>query len=363
MIIILGDTKMREKINSQNKVQIGIAYLSILLLAVNLFFSTTNLQIINTDTMRYVAIGILLLNFFVVRKVKISIYDIIIVPLCIIYYFIFSQSVALNVLVLYLISFYLRKDDIEHVKTNLLKILVAVNILWGILLLTHILPDQVSTAFGRIRHYLGFKNINQSSLLYFPLLLLLYDRYKDRVVIKVFICMSSIGLFYLTNTRSAFYAFVFFIFITWLFKRTDKVRGIVSRLFLVLISVFTGAFLLAGKIIQIFPVIDQLLTYRASIIARGMDTFTYWNYIVGLNEQLLDNSFVMFFSAFGLMGFIFLLFILRRALVICEFSEWRFIVTALVYGFFESTLFIPEAILAIYFFILLQKSLFNSEVV
>ncbi|PQD28457.1 hypothetical protein CUM63_13155, partial [Enterococcus faecium] len=221
----------------------------------------------------------------------------------------------------------------NHIKKTFLKILITVNILWLILLIAQILPNNISTDFGRTRYYLGFKNINQSSLFYFPFLLLTYDKYKDKIIIKLGICLLSIFFFYLTDTRSAFYAFICFILITWLFKRFDNIREFISQLFIFLITVITGFFLFAGKVIQVFPFINQLLTNRMSIIAQGMSSFTIKNYIIGMNEQLLDNSYIMLFSTFGLVGFLFWLLMLRKVLINSEFSEWRFIITILVYGF------------------------------
>ncbi|HFX3741896.1 TPA: hypothetical protein ACIEC0_000530 [Enterococcus faecium] len=352
---------MEENINRNKKLQISIVYFCIFILTLNLFFSTTGIQLFNTDIVRFVVIVILVLAFFTVDLIKVSIFDIIIVPICITYYYVFSQSVALNILVLYLISFYLKNDRLNHIKKTFLKILITVNILWLILLIAQILPNNISTDFGRTRYYLGFKNINQSSLFYFPFLLLTYDKYKDKIIIKLGICLLSIFFFYLTDTRSAFYAFICFILITWLFKRFDNIREFISQLFIFLITVITGFFLFAGKVIQVFPFINQLLTNRMSIIAQGMSSFTIKNYIIGMNEQLLDNSYIMLFSTFGLVGFLFWLLMLRKVLINSEFSEWRFIITILVYGFFESTLFIPESIVAIFFFIILQKQIREVE--
>ena len=345
------------KINFK-QIQIGITYICVFMLSLNLLLSATGIQDNRSELVRFVIVGVLIINFFTYRFIKISRYDVIILIVCLIYYLIFNQSVALNILVLYVIAFYLKNDTYKNIKHKFLVILFFCIVLWCLLLVFGIITDSVSVAYGRTRHYLGFNNINQSSLLTLPFLILLYDRMKDRKIFRCLVLGLAMLLFYLTDTRASFYVMLMYVVMSAIpnSEKLKKWKRVISIGVLILIPLLTIFFLFSNRVLSVFPFIDELLTMRLSIIVEKSSNLTLFNYVFGMRELLLDNSYVMFFTTFGVVGYVWWLGWIKNSLFLIRDFEWKYMVVVLIYGFFESTLLIPESILAMLFFVILIKN-------
>lgn len=338
--------------------KLTIPYICTFLLLVNFFISNSNLDI-NLNVIRISVVVLLIFNF-VMPPAIIKKKDLVIICVLLIYYIFFNQSMGLNIFVLYMLAFFLSRDNIEIVKEKFMKYLLFICFVWLILIITNILPDKISFDYGRIRHYLGFKNINQTAVLYTPLLILLYDKYSKRgITIKFAIILIGVFLYYLTNTRTAFLVFIIYILfnsshiIQHTYKNNyKKYLNFMIEIFLIIITI---AFVFSANVIESFPILNEITTNRLSIIANGMSNMNTLNYFFGINELLLDNSYIILISSFGLIGFGYFLYKINYTLNYAENKEWNLIIVTLIYGFFESIIFIPESIIAIMFFTILIK--------
>lgn len=334
-----------------------LVYFSVFILCLNFLFSALDINWTISENGRYFAIFLLLINIILhAQNTKFRINDVFIICICLVYYLVFNQSVALNIMVLYLISYFLRYDDINNVKTNFFNILTVCILIWILFLFFGIAQDNISTSYGRVRHYLGFKNINQSAVIYLPFLLLMYERFRKKAIP----ILIAILLFVLTNTRASFLTMSTFVILSFFSNYSEnwlkRYRRYVNHSIIFTIAIITVVFIFSGILASEFPMLDALLSNRLSIIFSGITALTRWNYIFGGAELLLDNSYIMLFSTFGILGLVIFLLKADKMLMTCSIKESIFLISVLVYGLLESTLFVPESTLAMLLFIYMQHN-------
>uniref|UniRef100_UPI003F6916D5 hypothetical protein n=2 Tax=Streptococcus pluranimalium TaxID=82348 RepID=UPI003F6916D5 len=334
-----------------------ISYISITLLTFNLFFMTTTFGFAGNQEVRYFSIFLLLANVFVISKLRLTNKDLIITIFLVIYAILFRQSVAGNILILYYTSIGLKDIDSRDFKTFLILLLLAINTLWGIAYLAIGFKDVIVISMGRVRHYLGFYNINQSALFYFPLFLLLLNRFKS-IYLKIAVVIISLWIYNLTDTRSSFYALIIYLLLEFIPISRNR---IVRKMLIVLIFLISLLFIFSRQIMTVFPILDEFLSFRLSIVASGISQMSLLQFVFGQNEILLDNSFIMFVSALGIIALIYLFILINQIVDYISDGDFNLIYAFLCYGLLESTLFLPEAIVAILFFTILEKGYMNMR--
>lgn len=333
-----------------------IPFVVIALLTINFILSATTLNL-NGFPLRVISIVLLILYFFLNNK-KVSIKFILISFVLITYYLVFKQSVALNAFVLYLLSYTMKDINIKYLKDKLLLILTFAVGIWIILLLTNTINDIQYAWYNGVRHGLGFININHSSILYVPFFLLIYEKYNYKSLPFILPCI--IILFKYTLTRTSLIIVLLYIILEVLVRKklfeNGRSKRIISILTIIVVIVFTSLFGFSSNLMTRFVNLDFILSGRLGIINQGINNLTWFNYLFGLKELLLDNSFIMFLSTFGIIAFAWFLKKVYNAFLYYEKDEWLLMLVILIYGFFESIILIPESIIAIIFFIYLQKS-------
>ena len=80
-----------------------------------------------SNIIRLVTVTILIINFFFVSKIRFNYIDLILFLILIIYYVVFKQKVALNIIVLYLVSFYLYEENWVKIKNFLISPIVKLS--------------------------------------------------------------------------------------------------------------------------------------------------------------------------------------------------------------------------------------------
>lgn len=210
---------------------------------------------------------------------------------------------------------------------------------------------------GRTRNTLGFSNVNAAALFFLPLLLLLARKHRHPVVMALFVALAFVGIFALTNTRSALITAGAFFAAQGLFVVLGKSRAptaartAVGLAVLLALVVFTFALpLLAGSDL------DYALSYRPTLFHNALKDFSLQDWLIGsATFSEVDNSFIVIVGHYGLVFFGCALAVLvkaiRRICVSGDSWAFSFIVAIVACGSVESFLYRPELIAALAFWL------------
>lgn len=334
-------------------VKTSLPYVAIFLFSLSFFAHATGVFDAG-NTLRYMAVVLLFINSAIYFR-AFNYYDLMLLFVSLIYYIGFGQSTGLNLATLILIAVFFKNESIDSFITVAIKILGFFMALWLIGLLTGVLVDENYTWYDGVRHSLGFININQSSIIYTPFLIFLYYKYGNKAL-PITLGLSAV-LFYLTGTRTGFFILIFSVFLksSKVSMRLYRKKNVINLIVLSTITTFTIAFIFSKYLISHFPWLDTLLSTRLSVITNAVAELKPINFIFGGHELLVDNSYIILVSSFGFIGYFFFLTAVYHFQFNADYISWSFIIMILLYGFFESIMFIPESIFAILFFVLLIK--------
>lgn len=211
--------------------------------------------------------------------------------------------------------------------------------------------DQI----GRVRNFFGFRNPNSLSLYVFSfsVLSILYKKSKKSIFISFILIMI---VYFFTRSRTPFMEFLIFIFL--IFFIGEKNRRIKYTILILLIYGTLLFYIYASIFYDSFQHLDMILSYRLSFINLFFHNMTYFDFIFGGNSFLItvDNSYLMILRNFGILFLTYLLikiYFIRKKLFKFDKYEISFIITMLIFGFFEAVLISPGVPISIIFWYLI----------
>lgn len=211
---------------------------------------------------------------------------------------------------------------------------------------------------GRTRNTLGFTNVNAASLYFLPLLLALFRKNRHTVITASLVMLVFVGIYLLTNTRSALITVGAFFAARVLFsamairKSPAFIRSVVG--IVVLCGLVASAFaipLLAGSDL------DYVLSYRPTLFRDALKDFTPADWLLGsASFAEVDNSFIVMVGHYGLIFFVCAFCVLAKAIKRVSFAEdpwsFSFIIALVACGSVESFLYRPELIATLAFWLI-----------
>jgi len=208
---------------------------------------------------------------------------------------------------------------------------------------------------GRVRNFFGFRNPNYLSLYVFSfsILLVLYKKSKKSIFISFVLLLI---MYYFTRSRTPFLAFFIFIFMIFFIGKKNRRKKYVTLILLIygalLFYIYTSMFY------NNFQTLNTILSYRLSYINLFFYNMTFFDFIFGGNNFIitLDNSYLMILKNFGIIYLIYILFkayFIKEKLIKFNKFEISFIITILIFGFFESVLISPGVPISIVFWYLI----------
>ena len=214
---------------------------------------------------------------------------------------------------------------------------------------------------GRIRNFFGFANPNFLSLYIFSFSIFLYLHKKNNLSLLISIVIIFIT-FYFTRSRTPFFSFLFFLLLLVFFKKRNIFLKKKISIYLIIILLLVYIYLAINY--QNYPDIDYFLSGRLGLINQLFNEVSLGELAFGgnLTKITIDNSYLRFIKYYG----IFFLILFLVALVNVEENrphELAFIITMLIFGFFESVLVSPAVpVSSLFWYLILHgnKTLANK---
>lgn len=310
-------------------------------------------------------IAALLLIAFIFIKGELKKYYFLLAFIFLSFFILNNNILVINVLYLILFAACLSYVEIEKVLIVFFVIYVFIFFLHNILFFFGVLENQITDISGRVRYAFGFNNVNRLGMFYFYLFLIsMYMLFRK-------------GVFRVSGFLYIFLIVVSFIYIDLSGSRTALICLLIASIFflfgrfnlLVKSSRFFLNFLfLICAFLSLWMATSYALPYNDFFSLRPV-FFNYFfnellssdfNIIFGMkvaDDMLVDNSYLLFFSALGL--FAASVFTVLSPLFVyhsyIDKKYFPFIYSTLVYGVFESNiirmeLLIPILVVFILFF-------------
>jgi len=206
---------------------------------------------------------------------------------------------------------------------------------------------------GRIRNSFGFSNPNALSAYTFSFSIFLYLYKKNNLSLLISIVIIFIT-FYFTRSRTSFFSFLFFLLLLVFFKKRNIFLK--KKISIYLIIIFLLVYIYLAINYQNYPDIDYFLSGRLRLINQLFNELSLRELAFGgnLSKITIDNSYLAFIKNYGTFFLIFFLFTLVNVKENRP-HELAFIITMLIFGFFESELVSPAVPVSSLFWYLILK--------
>lgn len=336
-----------------------LVLISILSISINfILYNCLDEFVLYKNIIRFIALSLSILSIVINKKIKLSFKIIIIVA----YLFlgtIIDSDLHINCLFLLLISYSIA---INFNKNEIIKYLLIISIItllvYVFLLLLGVITNTRIEYLGRIRNTLGFQHPNDFSIICYSIVSLFILTTKNNNKLKSLISLVFVLFIYnLTNSRSLLYTSLFFLFlvnvlnIKTIKKVIEKILNNTLITKLILLYFFVSPFIIA-KLCVYIPKIDELLSFRGTLLNRYIIAQKSYSYIFGfskINEIIVDNSFMLAFFSFGILVYFLLYKMIEKSIMMEDILTKIFIISMLLFGTMESILFRPECLVSIYF--------------
>lgn len=308
------------------------------------------------NIVRIVSFFILCLYVGIVGRIKFSLFFSILSTL--VFFSISGNEILLNILFLLIIFLCLLQAKLDRLVFYTFIFYVLYFILHNFLIFTGILENSISSFDARVRNSYGFSNVNRLGIFYFYFFMLNFymisrdkGNFHKKIIFYLF-ALSSLVYIVLSNSRTSLYICILIIILWQLSKLNIFYKW--QRLILNFVIPFCAgvSFYLASSSGQIF---NEILSYRPGFFKQYVDILfsNNFNIIFGapLSEEMtVDNSYILFSGAFGLIVSFLIYFFspffsynkyIPRVYVIM-------IIASLLCGVFESNLLRVEMLVPIF---------------
>ncbi len=224
-----------------------------------------------------------------------------------------------------------------------------------ILFYSGLLGSEKYTVGGRERYVFGFGNPNALALCYMSLVYLI----ASRLTIKYYhyiIMAGSLLIVWLSDSRTVFYGFVIYIFLSAASK-IPAVSFLLRKLTVLSPFIF---FCISLSLVTLHDSpLNEVMSLRPSLFKVYLEKIDYTGILIGrgyLNTEVVDNSYLVLLGACGAPITIIVLGIISFMISKTIGRYIPFIFVLLVSSMFETFLLRPEIPLTMLFFIMLTAN-------
>jgi hypothetical protein len=206
---------------------------------------------------------------------------------------------------------------------------------------------------GRIRFFFGFANPNFLSLYIFSFSIFLYLYKKNNLFLLISIVIIFITI-YFTRSRTPFFSFLLFmLLLVYFHKRNIYLKKKIS-IYLIIMFLLVYIYMVINY--QNYINIDLILSGRLRLTNHLFNEISFREFVFGgnLTKITIDNSYLIFIKYYGTFFLIFFLFTLVNVKENRP-HELAFIISMLIFGFFESVLVSPAVpVSSLFWYLILQ---------
>lgn len=311
---------------------------------------------INKNILRVIAI--LFFSAKILKINKIRSIDALIVSI-VLFYSVIYQNIAINILVACTLGISVRKDRFSELQKQMYYVMLYNIFIYMICFMLGQINDiRYIGDLGRVRHTLGFSNVNQASLFFGGFILLILMKNTKKSYIVAFLLNYAVYLF--TNSRTLYYAFYiyFVLYICNIYIKKRKIN-IIFYVALIGLLVMELAYINGIDIFMVVknkPYLDRLLSYRGSdFYSYAINENKY--FYLGGSVSGIDNFYLMMIYGLGILPYVlFMLFIDKKIVILFNETKLKrltMLMALLVLGNFESAIVRPETFISILFWVIL----------
>lgn len=281
----------------------------------------------------------------------------------------FTSFASLNILFICLFALSARKISVDYLASASASVLGCAIIVILFLVWIGVIENDIDVTGlaselsdgERIRSTFGFKNVNAFASLVSAFCLLLMLTWRRAVISCVTSLFISFTFYNYTDSRALPISVLFFIFsaafFSILIKRGRALTGI-SIIIIVFPLLLT---LLSTKIVDEFPIVDAISSYRFTYSSLYFSEIPLYRFIIGGVQPsegiTVDNSFSLLTGAIGLpmLGYMSarLIKIIKECIAMRDAKRYAFLLSFWVFSFLESNMIRPESLIGVIFWLYL----------
>lgn len=333
---------MHKTISTNRLRKTSLGYICIFLLILFRYLSIW--QIISAES-RYLLliaiIGFTIIDLFKNKKIRINSKTSVIIIIISLIDFLMSGEIDIFITGLVSLLFLHENNDkklisVFTISSTLLFILTIILNKIGIIQSVTFIRNLDGTIINR--DSLGFTNVNQVFLCFFPIITGLYLLIpKNKVLLfSLFIFAICLAIYSKTNSRTGLYSISIFLIMINVLKNRWIDAKIIPALFVILTILSFTASMLFGKDTNNW--LNQALTMRPFL---NYTTITTQNIsLFGADNLKFDNTYLWLIYRHGIMIYIFYLYIIVKATKnkIMDIRLLNILIVFFIYSLFENTL-------------------------
>ena len=352
-------------INLNNrKIEYFIAYVLFFILGINYFllnFIQIDKNLIEIN--RYICLfSIIIISIF--KKYKLNCFAFLLLFIS------FSNPIFMGFYfsIIFSLIFY----DLKSI--SLLKIqlrcLTLIFIFWIFSLISGIVTNEYNLDYyaaelgdinqDRLRYSLGFMNPNEAAGIVTSFVLLGLVASSNKIKPLIFYLATSLIVYAYTDSRALILAVIFFLSFKYFYNFNYKNNKFLKLFTLAVILAPFLITLASNYIINEYPFIDVLFSYRLIRVSNYFLEFSAFNILFGgasAPSVAIDNSFALLMGLGGLSLSLLVIFFTYRASLSCNkvngANLYAFILSFWCYSFLESSMLRPELLAGLIFWHLL----------
>lgn len=283
-----------------------LLYLALFCLGMNyIMYNALGIEQFKTS-LRIIGIALLLTKWVISGKTRITMMQGMLLFLSVIA-LILNGFESIKLLTLVVIGISMGEDETGA------KIAYQVNVLLFyaviVLLATGIMHNRVwyggNEIIRKTRWTLGFGNPNHATA-FFTSFFCLYVMTRNKLTKwhLLILLVVEVGIFYFTNSRTWFIAYVFFSAILFIMLYTDRIQNILQTLCIIIIDVFFAIHLFLQYILGFLMRFDVLFSFRISRFQTELSRFGLREYLLGGGIVSVDSMYISLLYDYGLLAYI-----------------------------------------------------------
>lgn len=260
-----------------------------------------------------------------------------------------NGSESINLIALVILGISMDIDETGAYKAYKVNFVLVLIVL--VFLVTGVMQNRIwyggTDIIRKTRWTLGFGNPNHAAAFFtsFFCLYVITREHINKWHIIVLIFLES-GVYYYTNSRTWFIAYIIFSLILLIMLYTDKMQNVLQTSCIVVTDVFFGVHLFLQYIIDFIMRFDMLLSFRISRFKAVLAHFGLKEYLIGGGIVSVDSMYINLLYVYGIFVYLIVWLAVHISMINLRkennYKMLAFLVVMLIVGLMESSTIRPE---------------------